>query len=235
MNSRDLLGGLGRLGRSAADLALGATCAGCGEPASVLCDACRGMLHGPARSVGSVPGEPAVELVAVADYGDASAAIIAHKERGRLPLAVPLGEALAVAVTALFDSPGCHHVDQPVALVPVPSTRTAVRRRGQDPMLRSARRAARVLRRGGQSAEVVAGLRHVRRVHDQGGLGRSARAQNLSGSLGLRRSAPRVLGGRCVVLVDDVVTTGATLREGVRALRTGGFEPCGAAVVAVAR
>ncbi|RIQ23081.1 ComF family protein [Jiangella rhizosphaerae] len=124
------------------------------------------------------------------------------------------------------------HEDRPVVLIPVPSAPAAVRRRGHDPVLRSARRAAATLHRSGQRASVVAGLRHARRVADQAGLDRREREDNLHGSL-VVTAAVRRAAGRCVVVVDDIATTGATLRESVRALEAAGVRPCGAAVIAV--
>jgi predicted amidophosphoribosyltransferase len=227
-----------RLGPAAADLALGSACAGCGEHPGLLCPGCRVALLGPATRVLTVPGRPDLPLAGAATYaGPVRAVILEHKEHGRLPLAVPLGDALAVAVTALLAAPGgCGHPahgDRPVLLVPVPSARPAVRRRGHDPVLRSARRAAGTLRRSGQRGVVAAALRHRRRVADQAGLGRRQRERNLSGSLACRRSAARLTDGGCVVIVDDIVTTGATLRESARALAEAGVRPCGAVVVAV--
>jgi predicted amidophosphoribosyltransferase len=223
---------------AAADLALGSACAGCGEHPGLLCPACRAALLGPATRVLTVPGRPDLPLAGAAAYaGAVRAAILEHKEHGRLPLAVPLGDALAVAVTALLAAPGgCGHPahgDRPVVLVPVPSARRAVRRRGHDPVLRSARRAAATLRRSGQGGSVAPALRHRRRVADQAGLARHQRERNLRGSLACRPSAARVAGGGCVVIVDDIVTTGATLRESARALAEAGVRPCGAVVVAV--
>ena len=66
-------------------------------------------------------------------------------------------------------------------------------------------------------------LHIVRRVRDQAGLDHRERRANLSGSMGLVRGAEGVLAGADVVLVDDVVTTGATLGEARRALHTGGL------------
>lgn len=228
----------GAFGPAAADLALGSACAGCGEHAGLLCPACRAALLGPATRVLTVPGRPDLPLAGAAAYaGPVRAAVLEHKEHGRLPLAVPLGDALAVAVTALLAVPGgCGHPahgDRPVVLVPVPSARRAVRSRGHDPVLRSARRAAATLRRSGQRCSVAPALRHRRRVADQAGLGRREREANLRGSLACRRSAGRVADGGCVVVVDDIVTTGATLREAARALAEAGVRPCGAVVVAV--
>ncbi|PSK97903.1 putative amidophosphoribosyltransferase [Haloactinopolyspora alba] len=228
---------LTRLSRSAADLALGTTCAGCDARPGVVCADCRDVLRGPALDVRRHPDTAGLPLAAAASYADVRATIIAHKEHGRLPLAGPLGEALAVAVTALVSSEsGCGHGGdgRPVALVPVPSTGAAARRRGQDPMRRVARHGARVLRRAGEDARVIAGLRHRRRVRDQAGLGRDAREQNLAGSLAPRRRIGARLDGRCVVLVDDIVTTGATVRESARAVRATGVRPCGVAAVAFA-
>lgn len=50
----------------------------------------------------------------------------------------------------------------------------------------------------------------------------SARARNVAGTIRLRRGVGGGLKGRTVVLVDDVRTSGATLRAGVRAIREGG-------------
>jgi predicted amidophosphoribosyltransferase len=117
-------------------------------------------------------------------------------------------------------------------LVPVPSRPGAVRVRGRDHVGELARAAARGLAAVGVDAEVVPALRHVRATADQSGLDAAARAANLRGALGLRRQQSGGLSGRAVVVVDDLVTTGATLAEAARALRAGGVEPVAVAAVA---
>jgi predicted amidophosphoribosyltransferase len=71
-------------------------------------------------------------------------------------------------------------------------------------------------------------LRPVRRTVDQASLGVAQRAVNRAGSL---RAAPSAA-GRTYLLVDDILTTGATIREAARALRAAGARVVGAAVVA---
>ncbi|WP_166356223.1 ComF family protein [Phytoactinopolyspora limicola] len=222
---------------AASDLAFGRTCAGCGTaPGATLCDICRADLLGPASPPREVPGTTGLRVVAAAAYaGAAGTIVVQHKERGRLGLSRPLGEALAVAVTALAAGDSCpNHKHQAVVMVPVPSRPSSTRARGHDPVLRMTRRAASVLRRSGAEATVVTGLRHVRGVADQAGLGRVRRETNLHGAMAVRGLARRLLAGHCVVLVDDVMTTGATLREAARALAVADSAPCGAAVVALA-
>jgi len=68
----------------------------------------------------------------------------------------------------------------------------------------------------------------VRKVRDQAALPAAERASNLEGSMAASRSVM----GRDVLLVDDVVTTGSTLREAARALRTAGATVLGAATIA---
>jgi predicted amidophosphoribosyltransferase len=203
-----------------------------------LCSGCRLQFHHGAEQVTMLPGVPDVRFAAAGRYDDPlRSAIIEHKERGRLALAAPLGDALAIAVTALVESPGgCGRCgSRTLALVPAPSARASVRHRGHDPMLRCARRAATVLRRAGQDATAVPALRHRRRVRDQAGLRREARQHNLAGAMTLRSAGLAVLRGACIVVVDDVVTTGATMRECVRTLRAAGIVPCGVAAVTVVR
>jgi predicted amidophosphoribosyltransferase len=185
----------------------------------------------PAQLLRTVDGLCAVPPVhALAMYLDpVPDIIIAQKEHGRLDLARPLGQELARAAEAAAAGA------DPLWLVPVPSTRAATVRRGQDPMLRMARVAAARLRASGRAAAVLPALTHRRRVADQAGLGRRSRAENLAGALAVRASSARLLGERPVVLVDDVVTSGATLAEAARALRAAGNAPVGAAVLAAAR
>ncbi|MGW6919037.1 ComF family protein [Kitasatospora sp. NPDC054939] len=193
------------------DVLLPAPCAGCGTGRDRLCPECRQALDA-AR-----PGPTALPWVhAAARYADpVRQLLLAHKERGALGLADPLGTALARAVcSALGPAAG----RTPLLLVPVPSARAAVRARGHDPTLRLARCAARTLRRRGLDAGAVPLLRHTRAVADQAGLSAAERRRNLHGALTATDRAARLAAGRQTVLVDDLVTTGASLTEAARAL-----------------
>lgn len=127
---------------------------------------------------------------------------------------VPGGGRAAVMRGALSgDGPA---VGGGVLLVPVPSARGAVRARGHDPVRRVALAAAGVLRRGGVDVRVASVVRQRAGVRDQAGLGYWERRENLAGALRVSPAGVRVLRGRAVVLVDDIVTTGASLAEAAR-------------------
>jgi predicted amidophosphoribosyltransferase len=222
-----------QLAGAATDLVLGTVCAGCAGSVGLLCPACRRELEASAWLLERRPA--GLQMAATGVYGGTVRAIVlAHKEGGRLALCRPLGDALAAAVNEVLDTRACRsdHADRPVALVPAPSARAATRRRGHDPLLRVARRAGVVLRRMGRDCSAVPAARHRRRVSDQAGLGHDARMANLRDSMTVRGGAAALLLSRCVVIVDDVVTTGATMSELARVLRTAGVEPCGAAAIA---
>ncbi|MFW6721913.1 ComF family protein [Streptomyces sp. MAR4 CNY-716] len=225
-------------GRELAGLVLPAGCAGCGagRGAGALCAECAAELTaGAVRRVVPRPRPPGLPAVfaAGAYAGAVRGALLAHKERGALRLARPLGAALAAAVRAAAGDRG-----ERVVLVPVPSARGAVVRRGHDPVRRLALVAAERLRRSGIRAELLPVLRQRRAVADQAGLNAAARRRNVSGALEAVRAGALLLRapGCRVVLVDDVMTTGASLAEAARAVRAAGC-PGGptAAVVAAPR
>ena len=215
--------------RDLADLALPECCVACAAPGRPLCPGCGSVLTGPARPAWPDPVPAGLPPPwAVAEYaGAARAAVLAHKEEGRRALAGPLGAALAAAVEGAAAGLGTTP-----ALVPAPSRPAAVRSRGDDPTRRLARSAAAALRRDGRPAEVLPVLRGTRRLADQAGLDAAARSANLTGALRVVAGGHRLLAGRPVVVVDDVVTTGATLAECARALRAAGAVVVGAATVA---
>jgi predicted amidophosphoribosyltransferase len=117
-------------------------------------------------------------------------------------------------------------------LVPVPSARRAVAQRGHDATARIARVAARELRRQGVPARAAAVLRQLRPVADQSDLGAAERLANLSGALAATAGAVPLLALAPVVLVDDLVTTGASLAVAAGAVLAAGGRVVGAAVVA---
>lgn len=231
-----------------AGLVLPAGCAGCGRAGGALCGRCGAALCAAgARRVRPGPRPPGLPPVhaAVAYEDEARAVLLAHKERGELRLAAALGEALAGAVEAACPRcsgcPGCPGCSRgrsgevrPLLLVPVPSARRAVAARGHDPARRIALAAAGVLRRGGRPARVLPVLRQRRAVADQAGLDARRRLANLAGALGVAPGCGRLLAEGRVVLVDDLMTTGASLAEAARAVRAAGAPVAGAAVVAAA-
>ncbi|MFI2189042.1 ComF family protein [Streptomyces sioyaensis] len=217
--------------RELAGLVLPVDCAGCGRPRTELCAQCRRALARDGRGARRVRPWPAPaglpRVWAGAPYADeVRAVLLAHKERGALPLAGPLGAVLAGAVRGLRPGGG------PLLLVPVPSARRAVAGRGHDPVRRIARAAAGELRRVGTGARVLAVLRQRRAVADQAGLSARQRLENVAGALVVPGVARRLLAGLPAVLVDDLVTTGATLAEAARAMVVAGGRVVGAAVVA---
>jgi ComF family protein len=202
------------------DLLCRRRCAGCLRPGAVICAGCAALLDEPAVLHTPTPcpaGLPPAAAVTAYD-GPVRSLLLAYKERGRVSLATPLGGALGRAA-ATFG---------PDVLVPVPSSRAARRSRGYDHV----RLLARAATRGRTGPVVVPSLVHRRRVGDQAGLDAAARARNLASALTVDPRALAHLAGRRVVVVDDVITSGATLAEAARALRSAGVEPIGVAVVA---
>lgn len=201
----------------ALDLVLPPRCAGCAELAAPLCAGCRQLLAGLARDPASQvhpwpppPGWPGC-TAALTYEGLAARLVTEYKDGGRRDLAavlaVPLAHALRVARDGLGDPAG-------VVVVAVPSSPAARRARGDRPVADLVARAAAAL---DPPAPVRSPLRVGRRVADQAGLGAAARRANLHGALGPTRRGPAVAGRPCLV-VDDVVTSGATLAEARRAL-----------------
>ena len=105
--------------------------------------------------------------------------------------------------------------DLPQALVPVPLHRARLRERGYDQALELAR----MLARGGAPPVCAQALRRVRATRAQSRLGARDRRDNLLGAFDLR---PGQALPAHVALVDDVMTTGATVAECARVLRAGG-------------
>ena len=225
------------------DLAAGSVCVVCDRPGRALCRPCRRALPRAGRPTRPTPCPPGLLPVhATGEYaGPLQALVLAHKEHASHGLAVPLGDLLAVAVTAALREahgrawPYPPAVASPVTLVPVPSHPVVVRERGHDPLLRLSRRAATALRRDGVEVVVARPLVVVGRPRDQAGLTSEERAANLAGRFAARAGLASSAARGDVVLVDDVLTTGWTLRSAQAALERGGWRPLAGATVAATR
>jgi len=223
-----------------ADLALPLTCASCRVPGAAVCPDCldgvRSAVWPCARPVRPRPCPEQLPAVwAGAPFAGALATVVAaYKDDGRRDLGPLLAGVLAGAVDAAVG--GCPALRRalaagngPVLVVPVPSSASARRRRGDFPLAQLAALAC----AGFGPGELVTAdaLRLRRRVADQAGLGAVERQVNLEHAMQVRgRWAPVVHRSSCV-LVDDVLTTGATLVEAARALRAGGARAVVAATI----
>lgn len=220
----------------AAEVLLPVECAVCRAPGTSLCRSCRMLLRRscarPFEASSAAPLlDPPLSVTAGGRYAhELASCLLALKNGGRTDLAPVLGACLATALHRAADGwpPGR------VLLVPVPTTPSALRRRWFEPvrLLLEDCACRGVLPVG---AVVDRALRHRAAGGPLPGpaqkrLGTAGRRSRPSGSM--RAVGPP--GSRCVV-VDDVLTTGATLAEASRALRAGGATVVGAVVLAAVR
>ncbi len=185
-------------------------CAGCGTEGESLCASCAARLV-PLVTPRTLANRTVYTAVRYEDV--VRRILLAFKEEGRTDVAWDLARPFAAAIAAArAESPGA-------LVVPVPGSRAAFRRRGYDPVIVMLRRVGirptRALHRG-------------RRAGEQKRLTIAERAENVEGVM----LADSRLAGRHVVIVDDVLTTGATLTEAVRAVEAVGGQVIGLATMA---
>jgi ComF family protein len=193
-------------------LLLPVECAGCGVPDRAVCAECRPALAPDPTSRLLADGTPVFSGL---DYDGVARQVLLAYKQGRTELARYLSPALAAAVSEAVDTLGLGGVE----LVSVPGSRRARRRRGFDPV------AGLVSLAGLDRARVLAPAR----PHPaQKTLSLEQRAANLEGVFAVR--VP--VAGRRFLLLDDVVTTGATFLAVADELRAGGAEVVAAAAAA---
>lgn len=240
-------------------LAVPVACVCCGAEDLVLCVPCarrlRQLTRDPFRAEAQAPalmdadGSVLLPVVAAGVYrGELAQAVLSFKRHGQAQLASVLARALAAAVAAAAGEAAA------VWLVPVPTSNSAFRKRGFCPvhlLLRRFSRDRTTDAPGRAGPRVVDALRKTGAMRRQAsparpltlplaggqkGLGRGARTQRVRGSMRVRRGrrTPELRGQPCII-VDDVLTTGATLAEAARALRLAGAHVRGAVVLAATR
>ena len=190
-------------------------CAGCGSGGQWLCARCREGIEPLSRRL------PGLRLRAAGAYaGPLRDAIHRLKYRGERGLAHELGGLVAAQLVRDLARGGAHDAVVPVSLHPA-----RAKERGYDQAMLLSEVIA-----DAAGLPLLGALHRVRAGAAQVSLDRAARLRNVAGAFVARAGA---LAGLRVVLVDDVATTGATLRAAAAAARAAGATAIGAYVVAV--
>lgn len=213
---------------SVADLILGRSCAGCDSPGIVLCRACRDELTPNPQlrrslDLSELSANLLIPVASSLDYQGAVRQVLYRFKDHRIPeLAGALAPALLAAIDLAIGQSGNQRAD--VTVLPVPTRRDSVRRRGFDHV----GLLARVCSRGAGFRATRPSLVDRRSTGSSKILGAADRQLSTVGAFELVGAVP----SGPVVVIDDIVTTGATVREASAAAILGGAEIVGVACVA---
>lgn len=209
-------------------------CIGCGLDDRELCDECRHKLRARVAPLTVTPTFQATGLwFAAGPYdGILRELLVGLKHADRMGFARELGHALAAPLNETLRIAKQRRMARwhaPVCVV-MPSRGASMRRRGFHHVALIAKRARSTLRLPGRSLPIVTALRTTRGRTSQVGLTPVQRWENAN-RIAVKRRHRQDLAGRDVILIDDVVTTGATLAAADAALRGVGANVLGAVTV----
>jgi ComF family protein len=229
-----VIGGMRWIGGFVLDQLYPPVCLNCEAPIASsdgLCGACFGKLRAITAPLCPVLGLPfevslgagAVSAEAIADpppFGRARAAVIYNEVARTLVSRLKYGDRpeLARFCARLMAGAGHELWGADALLVPVPLHPSRQRERRYN---QSAELAAAVGKLTGVAVDLHL-VRRVKRTRQQVGLSQDGRARNVAGAFAVHPDLMARLAGRRVVLVDDVYTTGSTLKAVTRTLLRGG-------------
>lgn len=222
------------MARTARNLIFPRGCAGCDAPDEILCPHCAAAFsYCRLRDLGP-RGDGGVRLPAwsAATYqGVARHAILEWKDHDDVELDRVFASIMASLVERCGIAGQLTDESQPVMVVPAPSSLTSMRRRGRWHTLPLARAVANAL----QAQSIEVSVSTALESHTEGGksvqqISSAQRAQRIGGNI--RVTSPSAYRGSTVILVDDIITTGSTLRQCAQALRQSGAYVLGALALA---
>lgn len=193
-------------------------CLGCGQLGLEICSLCRKNWHPHIYRQWS-QHLPTFPIYSAVTYSPIAGKVLLSAKENNLVIADQLiYKALGHSLTFALREIGGDF------LIPIPSRRSVARSRGRQFI------AALTYQLSAETGlPAYENLEHTRRVRDQSSLDAKSRFHNLDGSM----KSLNFLSGKAIV-IDDLVTTGATLQEAVRALRDRGIEVAAAVTACVA-
>ena len=215
-----------------AELIFPSRCIGCSQLGISICSTCRASWHPHIylREINVLGFN--YPIVSAVQYSPVASRVLLSAKESNISAADRL---LTDAISHSLKYFVKHFGGQ--TLISIPSRRSAVRKRGRNFLGEITENVARDFSTNINTCKFEL-LTHSRKVLDQSSLNSKQRLANLSGALAAPRKSSTIKGDGNIgslIIVDDLITTGATLAEAIRALRTAGFEVKGAVTGAVAK
>ena len=214
--------------KNMAELIFPSRCIGCSQLGISICSLCRKSWHPHIYHRDLSILSQTYPVVSAVKYSPiASKVLLSAKESGQSAADQLLISAISHALTFFTKKYGVGD------LVGIPSRKSATRKRGRNFMVEITKSVAIA-----ESIKVLDILQHTRSVRDQSQLDSEQRSRNIAGALTASKNSSKLDShGNTgpLIIVDDLITTGATLAEAIRALRTAGYAVIGAVTGSVAQ